>query len=187
MAVLAQRAGIPAGVLNVILSSDAAAICQELCANEKVAKITFTGSTRVGKIVMSQCAGTIKKMSLELGGDAPFIVFDDADIDAAVEGAMIAKYRNNGQTCVCANRIYVQAAVYDEFAAKLKQRISGLNLGNGFSDGVTTGPLINEAALAKVKDHIADAVSKGARIIEGGARVSGREFLPAHDPDRCDL
>ena len=180
MAVLGERAGIPAGVLNVIPSSDAAAIGQELCANDKVAKITFTGSTRVGKILMSQCANTIKKMSLELGGNAPFIVFDDADIDAAVDGAMIAKYRNNGQTCVCANRIYVQSAVYDEFAAKLKEKIAGLTVGNGFSDGITTGPLINEAALAKVEDHIADAVGKGARVIEGGERsdLGGTFFQP---------
>ena len=170
MAVLAERAGIPAGVFNVIPSSDSAAIGQELCANEKVAKITFTGSTRVGKILMSQCSNTIKKMSLELGGNAPFIVFDDADLDAAVAGAMIAKYRNNGQTCVCANRIYVQAGVYDAFAEKLKVAVAGLRVGDGFADGVTTGPLINDAAVAKVEDHIADAVGKGAVVALGGAR-----------------
>ena len=180
MAVLAERAGVPAGVFNVIPSSDAAAIGQELCANDKVAKITFTGSTRVGKILMRQCADTVKKMSMELGGNAPFIVFDGADIDAAVEGAMIAKYRNNGQTCVCANRIYVQAGVYDEFAEKLKAKTQELVVGNGFADGVTTGPLINEAAVAKVEDHIADAVSKGAEVIEGGARsdLGGTFFKP---------
>ena len=170
MAVLAERAGIPAGIFNVIPSSDSAAIGKELCANPKVAKITFTGSTRVGKILMSQCSETIKKMSLELGGNAPFIVFDDADLDAAVAGAMIAKYRNNGQTCVCANRIYVQSGVYDEFAAKLKAAVGKLHLGDGFDDGVTTGPMINAAAVAKVEDHIADAVAKGATVALGGKR-----------------
>ena len=180
MAVLAERAGIPAGVFNVIPSSDSAGVGKELCANDKVAKITFTGSTRVGKILMSQCSDTIKKMSLELGGNAPFIVFDDADLDAAVEGAMIAKFRNNGQTCVCANRIYVQDAVYDAFAAKLAVKTKGLNVGDGFADGVTTGPLINDAAVAKVEDHIADAVSKGARVALGGARadLGGSFFQP---------
>lgn len=180
MAVLAERAGIPAGVFNVIPSSDSAGVGKELCANDKVAKITFTGSTRVGKILMSQCSDTIKKMSLELGGNAPFIVFDDADLDAAVEGAMIAKFRNNGQTCVCANRIYVQDAVYDAFAAKLAVKTKGLNVGDGFADGVTTGPLINDAAVAKVEDHIADAVSKGAKVALGGARadLGGSFFQP---------
>tara|TARA_R110002051_G_scaffold38640_3_gene81967 strand:+ start:26185 stop:27645 length:1461 start_codon:yes stop_codon:yes gene_type:complete len=180
MAVLAERAGIPAGVFNVIPSSDSAGVGRELCANEKVAKITFTGSTRVGKILMNQCSDTIKKMSLELGGNAPFIVFDDANLDAAVEGAMIAKYRNNGQTCVCANRIYVQAGVYDDFAAKLKTATEQLVIGDGFLDGVTTGPLINEAALTKVEDHIADATSKGATVISGGTRSNqgGTFFHP---------
>lgn len=180
MAVLAERAGIPAGVFNVIPSSNSAAVGQELCANDKVAKITFTGSTRVGKILMSQCADTIKKMSLELGGNAPFIVFDDADVDAAVEGAMIAKYRNNGQTCVCANRIYVQAGVYDEFAKKLIEKAQALNVGDGFAEGVTTGPLINDAAVAKVEDHIADAVGKGAKVAYGGGQseLGGSFFVP---------
>ncbi|MCV6574856.1 MAG: NAD-dependent succinate-semialdehyde dehydrogenase [Cohaesibacter sp.] len=168
MAVLAERAGIPAGVFNMVPSSDAAAIGQELCANEKVAKITFTGSTRVGKILMQQCASTIKKVSLELGGNAPFIVFDDADLDAAVDGAMIAKYRNGGQTCVCANRIYVQAGVYDAFAEKLAKKVQDLTLGNGFDEGVTTGPLINQAAVDKVESHISDAVHKGAQVLAGG-------------------
>ena len=167
MAVLGERAGIPAGVLNVIPSSNSSEVGKELCANDKVAKITFTGSTRVGRILMNQCSGTIKKLSLELGGNAPFIVFDDADIDAAVDGAMIAKYRNNGQTCVCANRIYVQSGVYDEFASKLKAKVAELRVGDGFADGVTTGPLINEAAVAKVEAHIGDAVDKGAAVIEG--------------------
>ncbi|MCV6548477.1 MAG: NAD-dependent succinate-semialdehyde dehydrogenase [Cohaesibacter sp.] len=168
MAVLAERAGIPAGVFNMVPSSDAAAIGQELCANEKIAKITFTGSTRVGKILMQQCANTIKKVSLELGGNAPFIVFDDADLDAAADGAMIAKYRNGGQTCVCANRIYVQAGVYDAFAGKLAKKVQDLTLGNGFDEGVTTGPLINQAAVDKVESHISDAVHKGAQVLAGG-------------------
>ncbi|RPE66610.1 succinate-semialdehyde dehydrogenase/glutarate-semialdehyde dehydrogenase [Pacificibacter maritimus] len=180
MAVLAERAGIPAGVFNVIPSTDSAGVGQELCANEKVAKITFTGSTRVGKILMKQCSDTIKKMSLELGGNAPFIVFDDADIDAAVEGAMIAKFRNNGQTCVCANRIYVQSGVYDTFAEKLKAKTASLAIGDGFADGITTGPLINTAAKEKVEDHIQDAVSKGANVILGGkpSNLGGTFFEP---------
>ena len=180
MAVLAERAGIPDGVFNVIPSSDSAGVGKELCANDKVAKITFTGSTRVGKILMNQCSDTIKKMSLELGGNAPFIVFDDADLDAAVEGAMIAKYRNNGQTCVCANRIYVQSGVYDAFATKLAEKTKGLFVGDGFADGVTTGPMINDAAIAKVEEHIADALSKGAKIALGGKRadLGGTFFEP---------
>lgn len=180
LAVLSTRAGIPSGVFNVIPSSDSAGIGKELCVNEKVAKITFTGSTRVGKILMRQCSDTIKKMSLELGGNAPFIVFDDADIDAAVEGAMIAKFRNNGQTCVCANRIYVQEKVYDEFANKLKVKVESLHIGDGFSDGVTIGPLVNEAAVLKVESHILDAISKGAHLMVGGDRsdLGGSFFNP---------
>jgi len=180
MAVLAERAGIPAGVFNVIPGVDASGVGKELCANPKVAKITFTGSTRVGRILMEQSAPTIKKLSLELGGNAPFIVFDDADLDAAVEGAMIAKYRNNGQTCVCANRIYVQAGVYDAFAEKLRARVGALKVGNGFDDGVILGPLISEAALAKVERHIEDAVEQGAEVIEGGQRsnLGGTFFRP---------
>ena len=180
MAVLGERAGIPAGVLNVIPGTDSSGVGNELCTNDKVAKITFTGSTRVGQILMRQAAGTIKKMSLELGGNAPFIVFDDADVDAAVDGAMIAKFRNNGQTCVCANRIYVQAGVYDEFAAKLAEKTKDLNVGNGFGDGITTGPLINDAAVAKVEEHISDAVSKGATVTMGGKRsdLGGTFFEP---------
>ena len=170
LAVLAERAGVPAGVFNVIPSTDAAGVGQELCENTKVAKITFTGSTRVGRILMRQSADTIKKLSLELGGNAPFLVFDDADLDAAVEGAMIAKFRNAGQTCVCANRIYVQAGVYDAFAEKLTAALGNLTLGNGMQDGVTTGPLINEAAVEKVERHIADAVAKGAQVQRGGKR-----------------
>jgi len=170
MAVLADRAGIPAGILNVLPSSTPSETGKALCENPKVAKITFTGSTRVGKILMEQCAGTVKKLSLELGGNAPFIVFDDADLDAAVAGAMISKFRNNGQTCVCANRMYVQAGVYDAFAAKLEGAMAALSLGDGMDNGVNTGPLISEAAVAKVQDHIADAVSKGAEVVLGGNR-----------------
>lgn len=178
MAVLAERAGVPAGVFNVVPNSKAAEAGEELCANPKVSKITFTGSTRVGQILMRQCSDGIKKMSLELGGNAPFIVFDDADLDAAVEGAMIAKYRNNGQTCVCANRIYVQAGVYDAFAEKLAEATKALKVGNGTDDGVTTGPLINEAALAKVEAHLADAKEKGAKVLTGGFRIKGTFFEP---------
>ncbi len=180
MAVLAERAGIPAGIFNVIPSSDSAGVGQVLCSDDKVSKITFTGSTRVGKILMSQCSSSIKKMSLELGGNAPFIVFDDADIDSAVEGAMIAKFRNNGQTCVCANRIYVQAGVYDAFAQKLAVRMNDLTLGDGFTDGVNTGPLINDAAMVKVEDHIKDATAKGATVLKGGKRseLGGTFFEP---------
>ncbi|MXN65844.1 succinate-semialdehyde dehydrogenase [Stappia sp. GBMRC 2046] len=169
IAVLAERAGIPGGVFNVIIGTDGPAIGKELCGNDKVRKITFTGSTEVGRILMRQSADQIKKVSLELGGNAPFIVFDDADVDAAVEGAMISKYRNAGQTCVCANRLYVQAGVYDEFAEKLAKKVSeSLKVGSGFEDGVTTGPLIDEQGLEKVKDHIEDALSKGARVVTGG-------------------
>ena len=180
VAVLADRAGIPAGVFNVIPSHDAASMGAELCANPKVAKITFTGSTRVGKILMHQCAEGIKKMSMELGGNAPFIVFDDADIDAAVEGAIIAKYRNSGQTCVCANRIYVQSGVYEQFAEKLSAAVKKLKVGNGFEDGINMGPLISEAALEKVEAHLSDAKSQGAKIKTGGQRHSlgGTYFEP---------
>ncbi|WP_374730203.1 NAD-dependent succinate-semialdehyde dehydrogenase [Stappia sp.] len=178
MAVLAERAGVPRGVLSVVPSSDAAAAGQELCANSKVAKITFTGSTRVGQILMRQCADGIKKLSLELGGNAPFLVFDDADLDAAVEGALIAKYRNNGQTCVCANRFYVQDGVYDAFVEKLAAAVGGLKTGDGMQEGVTLGPLINEAAVDKVESHLADALDKGGRVVTGGARLEGTFFQP---------
>ncbi|WP_028710723.1 NAD-dependent succinate-semialdehyde dehydrogenase [Paracoccus pantotrophus] len=180
LGVLAERAGIPAGVLNIVPGLDAAGMGAELCANPKVAKITFTGSTRVGKILMRQGADTIKKLSLELGGNAPFIVFDDADLDAAVEGAMAAKFRNAGQTCVCANRIYVQAGVHDAFVEKLAARVAALTVGDGQADGVAIGPLINQAALAKVEDHIADACAQGAAIAAGGAphALGGTFFQP---------
>ncbi|WP_421578526.1 NAD-dependent succinate-semialdehyde dehydrogenase, partial [Shinella sp. M31] len=173
LAVLAEKAGIPAGVFNVILGTDGPAIGKELCFNPKVRKISFTGSTEVGRILMRQCSDQIKKVSLELGGNAPFIVFDDANLDAAVEGAMASKYRNAGQTCVCANRIYVQSNVYDVFAEKLAKKVAELSVGNGFDKGVTIGPLIEEAAIGKVEAHIADAVSKGATVVAGGKRIAG--------------
>ena len=168
MAKMAERAGLPAGLLNVVTSKSSAAIGQEFCSNDKVRKLTFTGSTEVGRILMRQCADQIKKISLELGGNAPFIVFDDADIDAAVDGAMISKYRNAGQTCVCANRLYVQSGVYDEFAEKLAKKVQQLKVGDGFGDGVTTGPIIDKNGLAKIEDHVSDAVSKGAKVVTGG-------------------
>ncbi|RFZ86811.1 NAD-dependent succinate-semialdehyde dehydrogenase [Shinella sp. WSJ-2] len=173
LAVLAEKAGIPSGVFNVILGTDGPAIGKELCFNPKVRKISFTGSTEVGRILMRQCSDQIKKVSLELGGNAPFIVFDDANLDAAVEGAMASKYRNAGQTCVCANRIYVQSNVYDAFAEKLAKKVAELSVGNGFDKGVTIGPLIEEAAIDKVEAHIADAVSKGATVVAGGKRIAG--------------
>ncbi|MGI2180197.1 NADP-dependent succinate-semialdehyde dehydrogenase [Shewanella frigidimarina] len=167
LAELAHRAGIPAGVFSVI-TGDAIAIGNTLCASPIVRKLSFTGSTAVGIKLMEQCAPTLKKLSLELGGNAPFIVFNDADIDAAVDGAMIAKYRNAGQTCVCANRIYVQAGVYEQFTQKFAAAVAKLNVGNGVDDGVTTGPLINADAVTKVQRHLADAVAKGASIVTGG-------------------
>ncbi|MBC7280083.1 NAD-dependent succinate-semialdehyde dehydrogenase [Hoeflea sp.] len=180
MAKLALDAGLPKGLLSVITSRSSAAIGQEFCSNDKVRKITFTGSTEVGRILMRQSADQIKKTSMELGGNAPFIVFDDADLDAAVEGAMISKYRNNGQTCVCANRIYVQAGVYDAFAEKLAAAVGKMKVGDGFGDGVTTGPLISEDAVEKVEDHIADAKNKGAKVLTGGKRheLGGTFFEP---------
>ena len=173
LAVLAEQAGIPAGVFNVIVGEDGPGIGKELCGNEKVRKISFTGSTDVGRILMRQCADQIKKISLELGGNAPFIVFDDADLDAAVEGALASKYRNAGQTCVCANRLYVQDGVYDAFAAKLVQAVQALKVGAGTEPGVEQGPLIDEQGLAKVEDHVRDAVSKGAKVLTGGKRIEG--------------
>ena len=169
MAELAERAGIPKGVFNVI-TGDAATIGKELCANPKVRKLSFTGSTEVGRILMRQSADTIKKLSLELGGNAPFIVFDDADLDAAVEGALASKYRNAGQTCVCANRIYVQDGVYEAFAAKLTEKVKGFKVGAGVEPGVVIGPLIDEQGLKKVESHVADALKKGAKVVLGGQR-----------------
>ncbi|ASF15207.1 NADP-dependent succinate-semialdehyde dehydrogenase [Shewanella sp. FDAARGOS_354] len=179
LAVLAERAGIPAGVFSVI-TGDAIGIGNEMCSNPTVRKLSFTGSTQVGIKLMEQCAPTLKKLSLELGGNAPFIVFDDANIDAAVEGAMIAKYRNAGQTCVCANRIYVQAGVYDEFARKLSIAVGKLKVGEGITEGVTTGPLINRAAVEKVQSHLEDALSKGATVVAGGKphSLGGNFFEP---------
>ncbi|MGO6844451.1 NADP-dependent succinate-semialdehyde dehydrogenase I [Rhizobium ruizarguesonis] len=177
--ILAERAGLPKGLFSVITGS-AAAIGAEMTSNPVVRKLTFTGSTEIGTELYKQSAPTIKKLGLELGGNAPFIVFDDADLDAAVEGALIAKYRNNGQTCVCANRIYVQDSVYDAFAAKLAAAVGKLKTGNGFDEGVILGPLIDKAALAKVEEHIADAVGKGARVVQGGKRHAlGGTFFEA--------
>lgn len=176
---LAERAGIPAGVLSCVTGS-ARAIGGEMTANPIVRKLTFTGSTEIGKVLMEQCAGTVKKVSMELGGNAPFIVFDDADLDAAVEGAMASKYRNTGQTCVCANRILVQDGVYNAFAEKMAAAVKALKVGDGFEDGVTQGPLIEMAAVEKVESHINDAVSKGASVVTGGKRhaLGGTFFEP---------
>ncbi|MEP3199145.1 MAG: NAD-dependent succinate-semialdehyde dehydrogenase [Lentilitoribacter sp.] len=180
MAILAEDAGVPKGLFSVITSSKSAEIGKEFCDNEKVRKLTFTGSTQVGRTLMKQSADQVMKTSMELGGNAPFIVFDDADLDAAVEGAMISKYRNNGQTCVCANRIYVQSGVYDAFAEKLMVAVNKMKVGDGFNEGVTAGPLISEKAVRKVKQHIQDATSKGAKIAAGGKRhkLGGTFFEP---------
>ncbi|MBT6275038.1 MAG: NAD-dependent succinate-semialdehyde dehydrogenase [Chromatiales bacterium] len=180
MAKLAERAGLPGGLFSVVTSASSAAIGEEFCYNDKVRKLTFTGSTEVGRVLMKQSADQIMKTSMELGGNAPFIVFDDADLDAAVDGAMISKYRNAGQTCVCANRIYVQAGVYEEFARKLVEAVNKLRIGDGFDDGITTGPLIDDAAVAKVEEHVEDAVAKGAKIVAGGGRheLGGTFFQP---------
>ncbi|MGD0187378.1 MAG: NAD-dependent succinate-semialdehyde dehydrogenase [Roseiarcus sp.] len=177
LADLCERAGIPAGVFSVVTGSSRE-IGAEMTSNPIVRGLTFTGSTEVGRVLMAQCAPTIKKLGLELGGNAPFIVFDDADLDAAVQGAMASKYRNAGQTCVCANRLLVQDGVYDTFAEKLTAAVRKLKVGNGVDDGVTTGPLINQAAVTKVKEHIDDAVKKGARVILGGKPLGGNFFEP---------
>ena len=168
MGKLAQEAGLPDGLFSVVTSSDASGTGKEFCENETVRKLTFTGSTQVGRILLKQAADQVMKCSMELGGNAPFIVFDDADLDEAVIGAIACKFRNNGQTCVCANRIYVQAGVYDEFAAKLKTAVEALNIGDGFSDTTTLGPLIEPKAVTKVEEHLADALEKGATVITGG-------------------
>ncbi|MCP5145898.1 MAG: NAD-dependent succinate-semialdehyde dehydrogenase [Gammaproteobacteria bacterium] len=180
LAYLAERAGLPAGIFSVVTSTRSSMVGKEFCANDKVRKLTFTGSTGVGSILMRQAADQIKKLGLELGGNAPFIVFDDADLDAAVEGAMISKFRNAGQTCVCANRLYVQAGVYDAFAEKLAARVKQMKVGNGLDEGVTTGPMIDDNAVAKVREHIEDAVANGASIALGGqpAPQGGRFFQP---------
>ena len=172
VAELAQRAGMPAGVLNILCADadNSIAIGRVLCSSDVVRHLSFTGSTEVGRILAQQCASTIKKISLELGGNAPFIVFDDADIDSAVEGAMVSKYRNAGQTCVCANRLYAQAGIYDAFVEKLAAKVAQIKVGNGFAAGVQQGPLIDDQAMAKVQAHVADAVAKGARVVVGGQR-----------------
>ncbi|TWC31706.1 succinate-semialdehyde dehydrogenase/glutarate-semialdehyde dehydrogenase [Pseudomonas sp. SJZ079] len=169
MAALAEQAGIPAGIFNVI-TGDAVAIGGELTSSADVRKLSFTGSTAIGKLLMAQCAATLKKVSLELGGNAPFIVFDDADLERAVEGALIAKFRNAGQTCVCVNRFLVQDGIYDAFVSRLAERVAEFKVGDGFAAGVTQGPLINERAVAKVEDHVQDALGKGARLLCGGER-----------------
>ena len=161
-----------------VVSGSAGDIGSELTSNPIVRKLSFTGSTEIGRQLMAECAKDIKKVSLELGGNAPFIVFDDADLDKAVEGAIISKYRNNGQTCVCANRLYIQDSVYDAFAEKLKAAVAKLKIGNGLEDGTTTGPLIDEKAVAKVQEHIADALSKGATLLAGGKVMEGNFFEP---------
>lgn len=180
LAVLAERAGIPAGLFSVLPASDGREIGLEFCENHDLRKLTFTGSTEVGRILLRQAADQVMKCSMELGGNAPFIVFDDADLDAAVAGAMVCKFRNNGQTCVCANRIYVQDGVYDAFAAKLTEAVNAQKLGDGMEDGVTLGPVINEDGLAKIESHVADAVEKGAQLLTGGARsaLGGTYYEP---------
>ena len=177
---LAVRAGIPAGVVNIITadSDNSIAIGKVFCSSDIVRHISFTGSTEVGRILMAQSAPSIKKLALELGGNAPFIVFDDADIDSAVEGAMASKYRNAGQTCVCANRIYVQDAVYDEFVQKFSAKVKTLKVGNGFDEGVVQGPLIEDAAIQKVERHVQDAISKGGKVMAGGHKLDGQFFEP---------
>jgi succinate-semialdehyde dehydrogenase/glutarate-semialdehyde dehydrogenase len=177
---LAIRAGIPAGVLNVITadSANSIAVGKVFCASDVVRHISFTGSTEVGRILMAQSAPTIKKLSLELGGNAPFIVFDDADIDSAVEGAIASKYRNAGQTCVCANRIYVQEGVYDRFVEKFAAKVRAMKVGNGFEEGVVQGPLIEDAAVQKVQRHVEDALAKGAKVVTGGNKLQGQFFEP---------
>ena len=178
LAVLAERAGLPAGVLSILPSSDAVGLGLEFCENPKVAKISFTGSTNVGRILMRQGAAQIKKLSLELGGNAPFIVFDDADLEAAVQGCIASKFRNAGQTCVCTNRIYAQSGIHDAFVARLAEAVAALRVGPGDEAGSEIGPLITPAALAKVEAHIADARAKGARLLTGGTRIKGTFFRP---------
>ena len=177
---LAIRAGIPAGVLNMVTadSEQSIAVGKVICASDVVRHLSFTGSTEVGRILMAQSAPTVKKLSLELGGNAPFIVFDDADVDSAVEGALASKYRNAGQTCVCANRFYVQAGVYEQFVAKFTAKVKAMKVGNGFEDGVLQGPLIEDAAVEKVKRHVADAVAKGGKVETGGHALQGQFFEP---------
>ena len=180
LAVLGERAGLPKGILSVVTSSRSSDIGKEFCENPLIRKLTFTGSTEVGRILLRQAADQVLKCSMELGGNAPFIVFDDADLDAAVDGAMASKFRNNGQTCVCANRIYVQAGVYDEFARRLAAAVDKLTVGDGLETGTTTGPLINADAVEKVEEHIADALDRGGKVVTGGKRhqLGGSFFQP---------
>ncbi len=178
IAALAEKAGFPPGVYNTITTTQNSEVGKELCENKKIRKLSFTGSTATGKTLMSQCASTLKKLSLELGGNAPFIVFDDADVDEAVKGVMISKFRNSGQTCVCVNRIFAQDGIYDEFVKKLSRAVAGLKVGNGLDKDMQIGPLINEKGLNKVKHHLEDAVAKGARVIEGGKQLDGLFYQP---------
>ncbi|MEQ9375672.1 MAG: NAD-dependent succinate-semialdehyde dehydrogenase [Imperialibacter sp.] len=175
---LAELAGFPPGVYNTVTTSDNSEVGKELCENKKVRKLSFTGSTAVGKVLMSQSASTLKKLSLELGGNAAFIVFDDADIDEAVKGAMASKFRNSGQTCVCVNRLIVQEGVYDEFVEKFSKAVAALKVGNGMEEGAEIGPLINEKGLAKVKNHLDDALAKGGKVVVGGKALEGLYFEP---------
>ena len=178
IAELGQRAGLPAGVLNIVTASKSAEIGRLLCESTVVRHLSFTGSTEVGRILAKQCAPTIKKLSLELGGNAPFIVFDDADLDSAADGALASKYRNAGQTCVCANRLYVQDSVYDAFVEKLTAKVKAIKVGNGFEPGINQGPMIDDNAVAKIESHVADALSKGAKLVAGGKKFGGRFFEP---------
>ena len=178
IAELGQRAGLPPGVLNVITAAKSAEIGLVLCESDVVRHLSFTGSTEVGRILSKQCAPTIKKLSLELGGNAPFIVFDDADLDSAAEGALASKYRNAGQTCVCANRLYVQEGVYDAFVEKLTAKVKAIKVGNGFEAGINQGPMIDDNAVAKIESHVADALAKGAKLVAGGKKFGQRFFEP---------
>lgn len=178
LAYLAEQAGFAPGVYNTVTTLDHSEVGKELCENRKVRKLSFTGSTQVGKILMNQCSSTLKKLSLELGGNAPFIVFDDADIDAAVEGAINSKFRNSGQTCVCVNRFYAQDKVYEEFVSKLSKAIAALKIGNGLDAGVQIGPLISKKGLDKVKRHVQDAMEKGAVLVQGGKELDGLFYQP---------
>ena len=178
LAYLAEKAGFPPGVYNSVTTTDSSEVGKELCENKKVRKLSFTGSTNVGKILMKQCSSTLKKLSLELGGNAPFIVFDDADIDEAVNGAIVSKFRNSGQTCVCVNRVFVQDKVYDEFVEKFSKAVSELKVGNGLDEDVQVGPMINQKGLDKVQQFVDDAVAKGATIVQGGNHLEGLYYQP---------
>ncbi|MCC7322145.1 MAG: NAD-dependent succinate-semialdehyde dehydrogenase [Rubellimicrobium sp.] len=178
MARLAELAGVPAGLFAVVTSTRSSEVGKEFCENPKIRKLTFTGSTEVGRVLLKQAADQVMKCSMELGGNAPFIVFDDADLDQAVQGAILSKFRNNGQTCVCANRIYVQRGVYDAFAAKLKAAVENMRVGDGMDQGIDLGPLIEPKAVAKVQEHLADALARGGKVITGGESLGGQFFQP---------